>query len=501
LLRALGNPVALRRDPLAARLVGQGRADPAALQERVERVLAIIRASLASMCSHAGADRPNERMRRAASIIERCDLGGSSHDAVANEIGLARRQFYRDRSLALDALALELDDLVRTKPARVVAHVDAARLNFDVAETLVGVGRYDEAEALLGRMCASSDGDERLRAAARLVEAANESGERARTQRAIDCAHTVEASAGPALLPVQARFDLALILADDMLAAPVGDERRMALLDRLRALTASTDERWETLALGLSHRATAAQTQGDFATALTSLHEAEAVLRRCERPPLTLTALLPNLLGVVLMMLPQSLDAASEQHKLAVLAGRPRGLMRIVVASTLNDYAIDLWQGRAPLICAQAMETLEAARAVTAREEFGRLTILVAKIAMGAGRLDDALRLLRDIQGSHDDYPRLHPRAILVEAEVLLRAGDFRRAAAAARTALAVTRRNGESSLVGTALLLNAEALVGTDHRRLARRTLKEALLALEQTGSAHALGRARKLAERLAAP
>jgi hypothetical protein len=147
------------------------------------------------------------------------------------------------------------------------------------------------------------------------------------------------------------------------------------------------------------------------------------------------------------------------------------------------------------------METLEAARAVTAREEFGRLTILVAKIAMGAGRLDDALRLLQDIQGSHDDYPRLHPRAILVEAEVLLRAGDFRRAAAAARTALAVTRRNGESSLVGTALLLNAEALVGTDHRRLARRTLKEALLALEQTGSAHALGRARKLAERLAAP
>ena len=501
LLRVLGNPVALRRDPLAARLVGQGRSDPAALQERADRVLAIVRASLASMCSHAGAHRCNDRMRRAAAIIERVDLGGREHAAVAREIGLARRQFYRDRSLAFDALALEIDDLVRAKPAPVYAAFDAARLGFDVAETLVGVGKYDDAEALLNPIAASAGIiEDRLAAAARLIEAACESGERERTQRALDRARALETAAETGTFPARARFELAAILADEMLAGPARDQRRTALLDRLRAADESSDERWETLALGLSHHAAAAHTQGDFATALASLHEAEAVLRRRERPALTLTALLPNLLGVVLMMLPQSLDAASEQHKLAVLLGRPRGLMRIVLASTLNDYAIDLWQGRAASVCTHAIQTLEAARFVTSREEFGRLAILVAKIAMGAGRLSDALALLEEIKGSHDDFPRLRPRAILVEAEVLLRAGDFQRASAAARNALGATRRSGESSLVGTALLLNAEALIGTDRRSLARKALDEALATLEQTGSAHTLSRARKLDKQLGA-
>jgi tetratricopeptide (TPR) repeat protein len=441
-------------------------------------------------------------MRRAASIIERCDLDGREHDAVAVEIGLARRQFYRDRSLALAALALELDDLVRAKPARVQSIVDATRLSFDVAETLVGVGRYDEVEALLGGIAVSAASpDDRLAASARLVEAACESGERLRTLRALDCARRVGGSVESGAAAARMRFDLASVLADDMLGGPAGGECRTLLLDRLRASAESTDERWETLALGLSHHATAAHTKGDFATALASLHEAEAVLRRCRRAPLTLTALLPNLHGVTLMMLPQSLDVASEQHKLAILLGRPRGLMRIVVASTMNDYAIDLWQGRAPLVCTRALETLEAARAVTSQEEYGRLAILVAKIAMGAARLDEALRLLESIKGSHDDYPRLRPRAILVEAEVLLRAGDFKRASAAARAALGATRRSGESVLVGTALLLEAEALVGTDRPRLARKTLDKALVTLERTGSPHMLGRARRLERQLNSP
>jgi tetratricopeptide (TPR) repeat protein len=501
LLRSLGNPVELKRDPLAARLVGRSKSDPAAVAERADRLAAVLRASLESMCSHAASDRANDRMRRAARIIERCDLGGRPHETVALEIGLARRQFYRDRALALDALALELDDLLAAATPHVAAIVDASRLAFETSEMLVGIGKYDDAEALLAHVEASTrDPDDRLRAAARLVEAACESGERTRTQRALERARGAGDAIAAAGTLARVRFELSLALADDALAVAASGERRLALLDELRSRPDSSDERWEVLALGLAHRATAAHTKGDFATALASLHEAEAVLRRCESAPFTLPALLPNLIGVTLMMLPQSLDVASQQHKRAISLGRPRGLMRIVVASMLNDCAIDLWQGRARQVCDRAMATLETARAVTGREEFGRLAILVSKVALGAGRLGDALALLEEVRISGDEFPRLAPRAILAKAQALLHAGEFERASAAARDALRATRRSGESALVGTALLLDAEALAGTRQAERARKALDEALIVLRETGSAHVLGRARRLAQQLSA-
>ena len=498
LLRTLGNPVALKRDELAARLVGRGKNDPAAMQERADRLTALVRASLASMCTHAGSQGSNERMRRAARIVERCDLDGASHAAVAREIGLARRQFYRDRALALGTLAIELDDLLRARTPYVTTAVDAVRLAFEAAETMVGVGRYDDAENVLGRVLASAgNAGDRVRAAARLLEAAVESGERARERRALDREGAQRALLVDAPATARLRFELARLQTSAELSAPA-EARRVHLLDELRALTDAGDERWEVLAVGLSQRAGAAHTRGDFATALASLHEAEALLRRCEAPPLTLPALLPNLLGVTLMMLPQSLDAASEQHKRAIALARPRGLLRIVVASTLNDFAIDLWEGRAERVLTPAMEILETARAITSSDEFGRLSILVAKIAMGAGRLDAALGLLDAVRDDDENLPRLRPRVLLAKAEALLRAGQFERASAAAGQALDAIRGSGELSLIGTALLLDAEALMGAQRLGSAREALDQALETLQLTGSAHVLDRAQRLAERL---
>lgn len=498
LLRALGNPVALKRDELAARLVGRGKNDPTALQERGDRLIAVLRASLAAMCTHAGPQRSNDRIRRAARIVERCDLEGCSHAAVAREIGLARRQFYRDRALALGALAIELEDVLRARVPHAGRAAESVPLAFEAAETMVGIGRYDDAEAVLERVLATAhNADDRVRAAARLLEAAVESGDRRRQRRALE---RVQPQRGrlPNAPAARIRFELASLQAKAELGVPADAAQRACLLDELRARNDSDDERWEVLAWGLSQCAIDAHTRGDFATALASLHEAEAVLRRCEAAPLTLPALLPNLLGVTLMMLPQSLDAASEQHKRAVAIARPRGLLRIVAASTLNDFAIDLWEGRADRVIAPALDMLETARTFSSTDEFGRLSILVAKIALGAGRLELAVRLLETVRDGDENLPRLRPRAMLAKAEALLSAGEFGRASAAAHEALGAIRRSGELSLVGTALLLDAEALIGTQRRGLARKTLAEALETLERSGSAHALDRAHRLVGRL---
>jgi hypothetical protein len=494
LLRALGDPAALRRDALARRLVGDGRDDPVAQQERTQRLIAFLRASLSAMCTHAPTPKAAQRLRRAARIVERCDLDGDAHADAANDAGVARRQLYRDRAFAFESLAIELDDALRARSPQAARTVDAARLTFDAAETLVGVGRYADAERLLQRVCRNAAGDDRRRASARLLETAVDWGEPEALRRALKCSQLFAESD----LIAHRRLELAVLCARAALGdAPEETAERTRILNALRVVGEASDERWEVLALGLSQHAAAAHKRGAFGAALAALHEAEFVLRRCAEPPLTLPALLPNLQGVVLMMLPQSLDAASAQHQRAVSLARPRGLLRIAIASTLNDFAIDLWKGRAAAICDAAIETLETARAISSADEFGRLAILVAQIAMGARRLEDAARLLDEVS-DRADSPRLRPRAMLAKSEALLQAGEFERASDTARGALDATRRTGESALIGTALLLDAEALAARRRTPQARRTLARALAALRRNGSAHALHRAQALARHL---
>ena len=182
-------------------------------------------------------------MRRAASIVERCDLAGKSHDDVAAELGVARRQFYRDRALAFDALALELGDLLRSRS--MPPSIDgAAHFGFEIAEALAGVGKYDDVEALLGGIAVTAKCDDRFRAMARWLETASESGERVRIQRALERAHQVAPSEQPAPF-AYARFELAVLQAEELLEGADRSEERYAVLSALRSSHESNDERWE----------------------------------------------------------------------------------------------------------------------------------------------------------------------------------------------------------------------------------------------------------------
>lgn len=78
---ALRDPHALRRNPLAQRFFG---ADAGSEASACARVRATVRSALPEG-THA---------RR---IVERCDIGGENHKAVMLEMGLSRRQFYRER--------------------------------------------------------------------------------------------------------------------------------------------------------------------------------------------------------------------------------------------------------------------------------------------------------------------------------------------------------------------------------------------------------------------
>lgn len=491
LLRLLGNPAALLRHPLARRIIqtlGSGSRTPS---ENGERVRAVIRGALKSIASYSGDFHTAEIRARAARIIELCDLEGCTHEDVIREIGLSRRQFYRDRSMGMELVAIELDSVLVGNPQR-TASAAHRRFEFDIAETLIRTGRPVDAENILLRLCENTKEEDRTLSCALLVYSACESGDTNGVCKALALAKQYLPK-GVASGVVGARLELALCDADELLGRRGARARRLRTLDRLRTMGDDTDERWETLASGLISHATSANARGDFETSLACLHEADALLHRCEEPSTALPAMIANMLGVTLMMMPSSLEAAMEQHRRAVQIARQRGLARIAVASTLNEFAIAMWRGRAHEVYDQALSALALGRITTTPEEYGRMALLVAKICLEAGQYDQARALLDEIGTPGGTLPRLRVRVSLLQTELYLQLQEFDKAAFCAEQALQFATDASERSLRGTALLLLAESRAGQSHEPAAREAFSAAIDHLVRYGSAHALERARR--------
>jgi tetratricopeptide (TPR) repeat protein len=484
LLRALGDPRALRNDPLAKRLPGDVRAS--------------IRASLASVASPSGVAALAERRRRAARIIERCDLDGEPHDVVAAELGLSRRQFYRDRQLALELLAIELETSMGPT-ADAYVETSEHRIAVEVADALLGIGRFDEAQRAFERIATSAaSGDDRLRAAARALETACERGDTICIRRTLDRLESATATIASVSVSARARATLARTLAEDALQLHTDAQaRRETALGELRSARDFGLDECEALATGLVHAASAARERGEFALALTQLNEAQAVAERFTHASVFMRAVIPNEIGVT-SAFAGSMDSAADAYRRAVTFARERGIMRIAVISALNNLVIDHWQGQTTRIYPAASALLAAARPLLSREETARSALMVAQMATSANRLDEALALLAEIKASHGDLELVAPRVLLTEIEVRLRTKDFVRAEHLAGDVVALTRGNEASPLLGVALLYSAEAYAARGNRRRATATVRDALFALERTGSAHVYARAQRLSSRL---
>lgn len=484
LLRALGNPRVLRRDPLASRLPTSD------LNTSIREILAVVSSS-------PGDAVTTERRRRAAHIIERCDLQGCGHKEVAEQLGLSRRQFYRDRLLALEVLATELERRAGGVPGRVEAAEE--RIPFEIADAFLGLGRFDDAHHALSHLASSAaTGDQRLRALARILESACESGDRERVRRSSEELERAAQSVPSRATATNARVNLARALVEDVFgSADDARARREAEIARLRAASDRDDDLYETLAVGLVQSASAARVQGEFRNALAHLREAEELTMRLPRSSMMLRAQIPNELGATLMLAGET-SAATAEYRRCVAFSREHGLMRVAVCSTLNNFVLDHWQGHTAEVYGPAAAMLDTARSVLSREELARISLLVAQIALSANRLNDALALVNEVKRAHSDIRVVIPRAILAETEVYLKTGNYVRAVRLASDAVAAARDAQELSLLGVALLYSAEAYAASGNRAKATATVHDALSTLERAGSHHVLARAQRLSSAL---
>lgn len=161
LLRHIGDPVALGRNPLVSSLFGQG--DGARLSvDATNRVEALILECAERLRADASAESGRERRERQYQILVRCDLRGESHTIVAAALALSRRQFYRERREASGYLARFLTEYVRRQTLRPRGvTVDPFALEFSRAKALRLAGEPERAESVLRALTQSDAGIER----------------------------------------------------------------------------------------------------------------------------------------------------------------------------------------------------------------------------------------------------------------------------------------------------------------------------------------------------
>src|SRR5690348_1036783 len=102
-LRSLDQPASLAENPLL---------DAIAFVTHDERRAVVLRA-LDRLNPGAAIGADAERKRRKHTIIVRCDVQGEQQDAVAAELGLSMRQFFRERGEAFE----EFVDALKAIPA------------------------------------------------------------------------------------------------------------------------------------------------------------------------------------------------------------------------------------------------------------------------------------------------------------------------------------------------------------------------------------------------
>src|ERR1700687_3576630 len=144
LLRNLYHPVALRRDALATAIRFLRRPGAAARpfdEADVSNVQHYILWCVAMLDAERHTARGAQQRLRQRTIVERYDVGGQPRERIAAELGISLRQFYRERHVALQAIADSVSDAIRAAVRDSGSTSDDAR----AAQDIGGARRGDDA--------------------------------------------------------------------------------------------------------------------------------------------------------------------------------------------------------------------------------------------------------------------------------------------------------------------------------------------------------------------
>ncbi|HEX3670981.1 MAG TPA: hypothetical protein VHT92_04670 [Candidatus Cybelea sp.] len=444
----------------------------------------------------------NVHFARQRVIVTRCDLRGEKHAAVAADLGISLREFYRERRRALERLLAILNTNLREAQRPVRALPSRFELELDRVANFRLVGSFGAAFELLERIASeTADPHEGVRAWCYGVEIASDIGDNERARRLFARALRHALEMGDDLVPIgevnlqMASAYVAWNAGSDLAGASAHLERAAKAAERLPP--ALDRDQVRTAAGALFHRAELSCLHGDPAAALQTLGRARRMIDRLRYKP-------DDLLGRLFLQL-------SVVHSL-VIGGMPRAIEYAIEALDVFD-------------CAHHTEGVAVASgllcsALTQCEEFdhalglGTLALDTARSAGNPKVIADNALLLAQAHALGGD-PKIGlslareavtlggtalfaVRTPIALAEALLALGDSEQALSYAGEAARYASARAMERYVGIAARIAADAYATLGLTSEARLQADSALCVLSAHGHPHSLARAYMTARRL---
>jgi tetratricopeptide (TPR) repeat protein len=501
-LRRLDDPESVRRSPLVRGAFGGPRAVDAPIDGNLTllRIRAAVLSAVATLDTELNAR--NVHFARQRAIVTRCDLRGEKHAAVAADLGVSLREFYRERRRALERLLANLESNLREVQRPVRTLPTRFELELDRVANFRLVGAFGAAFDLLERIAsAAPDPHDGVRAWCYGVEIASDIGDNERARRLFARALQHARETPDDLEPIgevnlqMASAYVAWNAGSDLAGASVHLERAATAAERL-PLTLERDH-VRAAAGALFHRAELSCLHGDPAAALHTLGRARRLIDRLHYKPDDLLGRLFIQLSVVHTLvvggMPRSIEYALEALDVFECARHVEG---VAVASGLLCSALTQC-GEFEHALVLGNMALETARTAGNPKLIADKALLLAQAHALGGDPTVGLTLAREA-ATLGGTALFAVRAPLAMAEAHLALGDAEPALAYAGEASRYASARAMERYTGMAARVAADAYAALDLPLQAREQADLALCVLSAHGHPHSLARAYATAQRV---
>lgn len=497
LFRHLDDVAALRGNQVAEQLFGvpkDGVLDAGAIRVRIRSVVVAALESLTPLAEDHS--RSAQYARRLRTILERCDLHGEPHRTVAAELGICVRQLYRDRHEAFERIVEIFRNVTLAQETNVTAAVptsiDDVELQLKLVARLDGVGQFDAARTILGRLA-----DQLLKPAQRALL----------THRLVEALCRACSTSDARVILAKAKRELAnasgaesefsviyaeLSGAESLLAFHTGDipsaidhaERGLALL---RPYHGPNKERLRSLVVELSMElADGLWESGAPERAIHAVDHAKAFVDDVVDP--ARAAALHLRAAQVHGALKWGVDAALQESSEAYEIARRSGHARYEATALGNLCPIYFLRGNYADAMQYGRKALLTAEFVSTPDDVANLLMNMARVAIALGNTVDALELLVRARQQGTGSDKFLGMLDVVESEALAAQGRFEAAAKVAHHARMVFENHGSQKQLALALCAEARAYAGLAKKRNAVSVVRGAIDLAESFGSAYSL-------------
>ncbi|HEY2476750.1 MAG TPA: hypothetical protein VGI19_18360 [Candidatus Cybelea sp.] len=462
LLRNLDDPSELRQNALVARLF-----DPTPDPEADCLVVASIRRTLARLLPHL--------KTRQRTMLEQCDLLGRPHKAVAAELGLERRQFYRERRRLRQRLAERLS--TETADPIATCH-DRSWIELAHLHALRNAGMNDRVLRDGANVFAAVEGDARREIGNLLIEISSECGDLSHAEDLARILQTDRRSANDVNLEwgraylhqMQGRYRLAA-------------EAFLRIVERgRRPPHPAGGNLYEMQARAAIEYGQCMHMLGDYEAARRGWGIAGELLAHRSLSPSTRLQTL-WLLAAAEMMAGGDVAAAAAVFDRAfgdaVRYDLPREAVDILIArANANRHRKKL--GKA---VANARDALHLARRVFGESAFAWRALNVATIELAAGNAERAIELVHEAGAAKGRHRMRDGFGEWIESSALLAAGDVKEALPISQQAVADLRAAENQRHLGASLRIFAEVASRSRRRHEAIEAIDEAVELLSLFG------------------